>query len=59
MRFIWTFIWSLLLSSVLSYILTSMGGTPFNFMHTLVLSIILTIAVFTLSEGVLREDKEA
>lgn len=59
MRFIWTFIWSLLLSGVLSYILTSMGGTTFNLLHTLVLAIILTVAVFTLAEGVLKDGKKA
>ncbi|MFZ3577904.1 DUF2929 family protein [Virgibacillus sp. DJP39] len=59
MRFIWTFIWSLFLSGVLSYILTSMGGTSFNLMHTLVLAVILSIAVFVLSEGVLKGDNKA
>lgn len=59
MRFIWTFIWSLLLSGVLSYILTSMGGTTFNLMDTLVLAIILTVGVFVLAEGVLSDKEEA
>ncbi|ASK60810.1 DUF2929 domain-containing protein [Virgibacillus phasianinus] len=59
MRFFWTFIWSLLLSSVLSYILTSMGGTEFNFVHTLVLGIILTAIVFILAEGVLKDGNKA
>ncbi|ASN06529.1 DUF2929 family protein [Virgibacillus necropolis] len=59
MRFIWTFIWSLFISGVLSYILTSMGGTTFNLMHTLVLAIIVSVAVFILSEGVLKGDSEA
>lgn len=59
MRYIWTFIWSLLLSGVLSYILTSMGGTDFNLLHTLILAIILTVAVFILTEGVLDSENEA
>lgn len=58
MRFLWTFIWALLIGGVISYILSSMSGDPFNLVHSITLSIILTIAVFLLGEGVLKEQSE-
>lgn len=58
MRFLWTFIWALLIGGVISYILVSMTGDSFNMMHSLTLSIIFTIAIFLLGEGVLKEQNE-
>ncbi|MEN1970325.1 DUF2929 family protein [Lentibacillus sp. N15] len=55
MRFFWTFIWALAIGSVISYILSAMAGDAFNVVHTLVLSIIFTIIIFILGEGVLKE----
>jgi len=57
MRLIMTIIWSLLISSAISYVLTSMAGDPFNFTHTVVLTIIFVVAIVALSEGALNESK--
>lgn len=58
MRFFWTFIWALLIGGAISYILTNMNGEPFNLVHSIILSVIFTIAVFLLGEGVLKEQNE-
>ncbi|MEW9674971.1 YjzD family protein [Lentibacillus sp. L22] len=58
MRFFWTFIWALAIGGVISYILSAMAGEPFNVIHTLVLSIIFTIAIYVLGEGILKEQAE-
>lgn len=58
MRFIWTLIWALLIGGAVSYILSSMNGEPFNMVHSIILSIIFTIAIFLLGEGLLKEQNE-
>ncbi|HLR65811.1 DUF2929 family protein [Virgibacillus alimentarius] len=58
MQFIMSFIWALLISGAISYVLASMAGDPFNLTHTIVLAIILTLAVYVLGGGLLKEDSE-
>ncbi|GAA0593098.1 hypothetical protein GCM10009001_06510 [Virgibacillus siamensis] len=55
MRFIAPLIWAFLISCVISYVLTSMGGTPFNLTSTIAMAIVLSIGVFFLGEGVLKQ----
>lgn len=59
MRFIITVIWSLLIGSAISYILSAMGGQELTLLQMSIMAGILSIAVFVLGEGVLKEEKDA
>lgn len=59
MRYIMVAIWSLLISTAVSYVLTSMGGEPFNFVLTLILAGIFTVAIILLGDGVLKGTENA
>lgn len=59
MRFIMSFIWAMLISSAISYVLTSMSGDPFNLAHAAILGVIITLAIYILGEGIIKEDKNA
>ncbi len=55
MRFVMSFIWAMLVSCAISYVLSSMAGDPFVLSHALILGVIITIAVYILGEGLLKE----
>ncbi|WP_174612781.1 DUF2929 family protein [Virgibacillus ihumii] len=57
MRFIMPLIWAFFISCVISYVLTSMGGTSFDLTSTIAMAIILSIGVFFLGEGVLKQSE--
>jgi hypothetical protein len=50
-----SFIWAMLVSCAISYVLSSMAGDPFVLSHALILGVIITIAVYILGEGLLKE----
>lgn len=56
-RYIWTIIWATLISGVLSYVLSSMGDEAFVLSDTLILAGILSVAVITLGDGLLKVNK--
>lgn len=58
MRYIATILWAVLITFVLSYVLSSMGGGSLDLVATLVMAAILSIAIFILGDGLLREKKE-
>ncbi|TRM11908.1 DUF2929 family protein [Lentibacillus cibarius] len=58
MRFLWSFIWAFLISCVISYVLTSMAGNAFSMTSTLAVAIIITLGVYILGEGVLKQKGE-
>ena len=55
MRYIIIFIWSILISSAVSYVLTSMSGDPFSFKIAVFFAGILSVAIFVLGDGILKE----
>ncbi|HLR61716.1 MAG TPA: DUF2929 family protein [Lentibacillus sp.] len=58
MRFFWPLFWAILISSVISYVLVSMAGNDFEIGSTLAAAIIITLAVYVLGEGVLKEEND-
>ncbi|MBC5636686.1 MULTISPECIES: YjzD family protein [Ornithinibacillus] len=58
MRYIATILWAVLITFVLSYVLSSMGGGSLDLVATLVMAAILSIAIFILGDGLLKEKKE-
>ncbi|SFD38445.1 Protein of unknown function [Lentibacillus persicus] len=58
MRFFWTFFWAILISAVISYVLTSMAGNAFDVTSMFVVAILMSLAVFLLGEGVLKNGEE-
>ncbi|MFD1360176.1 DUF2929 family protein [Lentibacillus salinarum] len=58
MRFLWPLVWAFLISCVISYVLISMAGNEFEFGSTLMATIVITLAVFVLGEGVLKSGRE-
>lgn len=58
MRYIMTIIWAVLISSVISYVLSNMAGDPFNLTHTLILAAILSVVVFILGDGILKNQED-
>ncbi|BAC13157.1 hypothetical conserved protein [Oceanobacillus iheyensis HTE831] len=58
MRYIMTIFWSFLLSAAVSYVLSSMGGEPFLIENAIILTVIFSIVVFVLGEGILKEKTE-
>jgi len=59
MRYVMTFIWAALIGVVLSYVLSSMAAEPFNVSATIAFIIIVSLAVFLLGDGVLKDKKES
>lgn len=55
LRIIMAVVWAFILSLAISYVLVSMGGEPFVFSHTLVVTAIISIGVIALGEGALKE----
>ncbi|WP_231846997.1 YjzD family protein [Oceanobacillus iheyensis] len=53
-----TIFWSFLLSAAVSYVLSSMGGEPFLIENAIILTVIFSIVVFVLGEGILKEKTE-
>lgn len=49
MRFLWTFIWSFLIGVMLVYVNAAMSGAEFHVMDGLVVSVILTVAVLSIT----------
>lgn len=58
MRYFMTIFWSLLISGVVSYVLSSMAGEPFNLSNSIILAIIMTIIIFILGDGLLKEQND-
>ncbi|GGJ95361.1 hypothetical protein GCM10007063_17340 [Lentibacillus kapialis] len=58
MRFLWPLIWAFLISCVVSYVLVSMAGNDFDIVSTFGATIVITLAVFILGEGVLKGESE-
>lgn len=58
MRYFMTIFWSLLISGVVSYVLSSMAGEAFNLAHSIILAVIMTIFIFILGDGLLKEQKD-
>lgn len=52
-----TIIWAVLISGVLSYVLSSMGDAEFVLKDTLILAGILSVAIFILGDGLLKDNK--
>ncbi|MDV6376917.1 YjzD family protein [Sporosarcina sp. GW1-11] len=49
MHYIMTFVWSFLLVSMLNYVAGSIGGTEFDFMAGVTVSIVLAIFVLVIT----------
>ena len=58
MRFIVTIIWAALISGVLSYILSHMTGSTFELTNVIVLTVIISLTVFILGEGLIKTNEE-
>ncbi|WP_010529926.1 DUF2929 family protein [Lentibacillus jeotgali] len=58
MRFLWPLIWAFLISCVVSYVLVSMAGNEFEIVGTFAATIVITLAVFILGEGVLKGESD-
>ena len=56
-RYIMTIFWAILISGVLSYVLSSMGDAKFVLTDTLILAGILSVAIFILGDGLLKDNK--
>jgi hypothetical protein len=59
MRYVMTIVWASLLGVVLSYVLSSMAAEPFNVSATIAFIVIVSLAVFWLGDGVLKEEKDS
>lgn len=49
MRFIATIIWAFVLSAVAAFVLSSMSGDPYDMSIVIVMTIIFSLAIWTLS----------
>ncbi|MFD2759843.1 DUF2929 family protein [Lentibacillus juripiscarius] len=58
MRFFWSFFWAILISCVISYVLASMAGNSFSMTSAFMLAIIITLGVYIMGEGVLKDEAE-
>ncbi|GIO25742.1 DUF2929 family protein [Ornithinibacillus bavariensis] len=58
MRYIASIFWAILISFVLSYVLSSMAGASLDLVATFIAAAIISIFIFILGDGLLREEKE-
>ncbi|GAB4073949.1 hypothetical protein GCM10028778_14520 [Barrientosiimonas marina] len=58
MRFIWPLIWTFVISCAVSYVLSSMAGNAFQIGGTLVMTIAISVAVYVLGEGMLKDESQ-
>ena len=57
MRYIITIVWAAAISLVLTYVLSSMAGDSFVFAPVIVLTVLFSIAIFFIGDGVLKEEE--
>ncbi|WP_181349150.1 DUF2929 family protein [Thalassobacillus sp. CUG 92003] len=56
MRIFWTAFWALLLSFMAAYVLTNMEGSSINFAPLILMTVLFTVSVVILAEGLITED---
>ncbi|OEH91632.1 YjzD family protein [Bacillus solimangrovi] len=56
MRYFWTFFWAFLLSQMITYVVSNMQGASYSFTTGLIFSVILTLTVAILGDGLLTDE---